>query len=62
MRVAQAITRADYIQALAEIRRLVAAEPDRATPEGERLEALTALAETFEAHCRLSDPADAEAR
>ena len=62
MRVAQAVTEAEYIQALLEIRRLVAAEPDRGTPEGERLEALTSLAETFEADLCLSDLADAEAR
>ena len=62
MRVAQAVTEAEYIQALVEIRCLVAAEPDHGTPEGERLEALTSLAETFEADLCLSDLADAEAR
>ncbi len=62
MQVTQIVTEAEYIQALVEIRRLTACEPDRGTPDGERLEALTSLAETFEADRYLLDLADIEAR
>jgi hypothetical protein len=43
------VTEAEYQQALAEIRRLVEDEPDRTSPEGQRLDILAALAETYEA-------------
>ena len=43
------VTAAEYQQALAEIRRLVKGEPDRTSPEGQRLEILAALADTYEA-------------
>ena len=62
MQVAQIVTEAEYARALIEIRRLVASEPDRGTTDGERLEALTSLAETFEADRYLPDLADIEAR
>jgi antitoxin component HigA of HigAB toxin-antitoxin module len=62
MQIAQVVTEAEYTQALTEIRRLVTFEPDRGTPEGHRLEALTCLAEAFEAERFLLDLADIEAR
>ena len=62
MLIAQVVTDADYHQALSEIRRLVAFEPDRGTPAGDQLEALTSLAETFEADRFLLDLADIEVR
>ena len=62
MQVTQIVTEAEYTQALVEIRRLIASEPDRGTPDGDRLEALTSLAETFEADRYLLDLADIEAR
>ncbi len=62
MQIAQVVTEAEYTQALIEIRRLVASEPDRGTPDGNRLEALTCLAEAFEADRYLLDLADIEAR
>jgi antitoxin component HigA of HigAB toxin-antitoxin module len=43
------VTEAEYQQALAEIRHLVEGEPDRTSPEGQRLDILAALAETYEA-------------
>ena len=43
------VSEAEYQQALAEIRRLVEGEPDRTSPEGQRLDILAALAETYEA-------------
>jgi antitoxin component HigA of HigAB toxin-antitoxin module len=58
----QIVTEADYARALVEIRRLVAIEPDHRTPDGERLELLTSLAEVFEAGRHALDPADIEAR
>jgi len=62
MLIAQVVTEAEYEQALAEIRRLVALEPDRGSLSGDRLEALTTLAETFEAERLVSDLADIDAR
>ena len=62
MQVAQIVTEAEYTQALIEIRRLVVTEPDCGTPDGERLEALTSLAESYEADRYLLDLADIEAR
>jgi antitoxin component HigA of HigAB toxin-antitoxin module len=62
MQAAQVVTEAAYTQALAEIRRLVAFEPDRGTPEGERLEALTSIAEAFEVDRSVLDLADIETR
>lgn len=62
MLIAQVVTEAAYEQALNEIRRLVALEPDRGTPAGDRLEDLTSLAETFEAERLVLDLADIEAR
>jgi antitoxin component HigA of HigAB toxin-antitoxin module len=43
------VTEAEYQQVMAEIRHLVEGEPDRASPEGHRLDALTALVEVYEA-------------
>jgi antitoxin component HigA of HigAB toxin-antitoxin module len=43
------VTEAGYQQAVAEIRHLVEGEPGRASPEGHRLDALTALVEVYEA-------------
>ena len=62
MLIAPIVTEAEYQLALGEIRRLVAAEPDRGSPAGDRLEALTALAETFEAERLVLDLADIDAR
>ena len=62
MLIAQVVTEAEYEQALGEIRRLVASEPDRGSLAGDRLEALTALAETFEAERLVLDLADIDAR
>jgi hypothetical protein len=62
MLIAQAVTQAEYEQALTEIRRLVALEPDRDSPTGNRLEAMFALAETFDAECLAPDLADIDAR
>ena len=62
MQIARVVTEADYTQALIEIRRLVAAEPDRQTPDGDRLETLTCLAEAFEAQRSVLDLADIAAR
>ena len=42
------MTETEYQQALAEMRRLAEAEPDRRSPEGRRLDALAALAEAYE--------------
>jgi antitoxin component HigA of HigAB toxin-antitoxin module len=55
-------TEAEYRQALAEIRRLVEDEPDRTSPEGHRLDALTALVETYEAPNSGLGPIDADSR
>jgi antitoxin component HigA of HigAB toxin-antitoxin module len=62
MLIAPIVTEAEYQQALGEIRRLVAAEPDRGSPAGDRLEALTTLAETFEADRLVLDLADIDSR
>jgi antitoxin component HigA of HigAB toxin-antitoxin module len=43
------VTEVEYQQALAEIRRLVEGEPDRASPAEHRLDALTAIVEVYEA-------------
>ena len=49
MQATEIVTVADYLQALIEVRHLMTSEPDRGTPDGDRLEALTCLAEAFEA-------------
>jgi HTH-type transcriptional regulator/antitoxin HigA len=58
MRLVQVGSEADYVNALIEIRRLAEAEPDRGTPEGDRIEALAVLIETHDADgdlCKLED-------
>jgi antitoxin component HigA of HigAB toxin-antitoxin module len=62
MLIAQVVTESENRQALGEIRRLVASEPDRGTPAGDQLETLTSLAETFETERLVLDLADIEAR
>ena len=62
MQIAEIVTVADYVQALIEIRCLVTSEPDHGTPNGDRLETLTCLAEAFEAQRHVLDLADVEAR
>ena len=62
MLIAQVVIEAEYEQALGEIRRLVAQEPDRGTLAGDWLEVLIALAETFEAERLALDLADIDAR
>ena len=49
MQTAEIVTVADYLQALIEVGHLMTFEPDRGTPDGDRLEALTCLAEAVEA-------------
>jgi antitoxin component HigA of HigAB toxin-antitoxin module len=56
------VTEVEYQQAMAEIRRLVEGEPDRASPEGHRLDALTALVEVYEAPSLGLSMIDAESR
>jgi antitoxin component HigA of HigAB toxin-antitoxin module len=56
------VTEAEYQQALAEIRHIVEGEPDRASPEGHRLDALTAPVETYEAPNLLLSLIDADSR
>lgn len=56
------VTEAEYQQAMAEIRHLVEGEPDRASPEGHRLDALTALVEVYEAPSLGLSMIDAESR
>ena len=62
MHTAEIITVADYLQALIEVRHLMTTEPDRGTPDGDRLEALTCLAEAFEAQRYSLDLAEVAAR
>jgi antitoxin component HigA of HigAB toxin-antitoxin module len=62
MQTPEIVTVADYVQALIEIRCLVTSEPDRGSPDGDRLEALTCCAAAFEAQRHVLDLADAEAR
>ena len=62
MQTAEIVTVADYLQALIEVRYLMTFEPDRGTPDGGRLEALTCLAEAFEAQRSVLDLADIAAR
>jgi antitoxin component HigA of HigAB toxin-antitoxin module len=56
------VTEVEYQQAMAEIRHLVEGEPDRASPEGHRLDALTALVEVYEAPSLGLSMIDAESR
>jgi antitoxin component HigA of HigAB toxin-antitoxin module len=56
------VTEAEYQQAMAEIRHIVEGEPDRASPEGHRLDALTAPVETYEAPNLLLSLIDADSR
>jgi antitoxin component HigA of HigAB toxin-antitoxin module len=55
-------TEAEYQQALTEILHLVEGEPDRASPEGHRLDALTAIVESYEAPRWGLKPIEAESR
>jgi antitoxin component HigA of HigAB toxin-antitoxin module len=55
------VTEAEYQQALTEILHLVEGEPDRASPEGHRLDALKAIVESYEARWGLK-PIEAESR
>jgi antitoxin component HigA of HigAB toxin-antitoxin module len=56
------VTEAEYQQALAEIRHIVEGEPDRASPEGHRLDALIALVEVYEAPSLGLSLSDADSR
>jgi antitoxin component HigA of HigAB toxin-antitoxin module len=56
------VTEAEYQQAMAEIRHLVEGEPDRASPEGRRLDALIALVEVYETPSLELSLIDAESR
>jgi antitoxin component HigA of HigAB toxin-antitoxin module len=63
MHIPRVVTEAEYRAALAEIARLVEREPDRrGTPEGERLDALSLVAEAYESGRHLADLGDAERR
>lgn len=61
MQVGPAFIEAEYTQALVEIGRLIASDPDCRASDGQRLEALTRLAEAYEADLYLLDFADLEA-
>ncbi len=52
-------TEADYRTALEEISRLIDSDPDIGTPEGDRLNALTTLVQSYEARQFPIDPPDA---
>lgn len=52
-------TEADYRTALKEISRLIDSDPDIGTPEGDRLDALTTLVQSYEARQFPIDPPDA---
>ncbi len=62
MHIPRVVTEAEYRTALAEMRRLVAREPDRGTPEGDRLDALSLVAEAYESERHLADLEDFERR
>ena len=62
MQIAQVVSEADYTQAMAQIRRLIESEPGRGTPDGDRLDALVALVEAYEADLYLENLADIESR
>jgi HTH-type transcriptional regulator/antitoxin HigA len=62
MRSVQIGSEADYVNALIEIRRLAEAEPDRGSPEGDRIEALAVLIEAHEADGQPYDFEDAQYR
>jgi antitoxin component HigA of HigAB toxin-antitoxin module len=55
-------TEAEYQQALAEIRHLAEGEPDRTSTEGQRLDILAALVETYETPNSGLSPIDADSR
>ena len=61
MQVGPAFVEAEYTQVLIEIGRLIASDPDCRAADGQRLEALTRLAEAYEADLYLLDFADIEA-
>lgn len=62
MQHGQSLASSNYSLVLDEIRRLVDAEPDRGTPDGDRLEALTILAEELDAEAHGFDAEDVAAR
>jgi antitoxin component HigA of HigAB toxin-antitoxin module len=61
MQVDPAFVEAGYTQTLIEIGHLIASDPDCRALDGQRLEALTRLAEAYEADLYLLDFADIEA-
>lgn len=62
MRIARVISEADYDETLVEIRRLVECEPGCGTADGDRLDALALLAETYEVERYRRGSDDAENR
>lgn len=62
MQIAQLVSEADYTHAMARIRGLIESEPGRGTPDGDRLEALVALVEAYDADLSLKDLEDIEGR
>jgi len=62
MQVKRTVAEADYARTLAEIRSLIEAEPDRGSPNGDRLDALVSLVESYEADRCEEAAADIENR
>lgn len=51
-------TEADYLEALAQVSALIDIDPDRDSPEGERLEIIGTLVQAYEAEHLPVDPPD----
>lgn len=62
MHIRRVFSETEYQDALAEIRRLVEREPDRGTPEWHRLDALSLVAEAYEAEGHTLALEEAETR
>jgi HTH-type transcriptional regulator / antitoxin HigA len=62
MRTVQIASDSEYKAALAEIMMLVEREPDRGTPEGDRLDALSLVVDAYDADRHALALEDVEAR